>query len=94
MSKDRVINNLDLKSCDKIIEFAMSNECDINTSEGSLLDNYIIYNTDKIRIGRAKPRKYIIIVEKFLNGWSSTLQLIQTDNYNKVLKYESILNMN
>lgn len=92
MSKDRVLN-ITQNDCNKIVEMANLQSCAIDCYESVLLDNYIIYNTDKIRIGRAKPRKYIIIVEKFQNEWSSALQLIQTDSYKKVLKYESILNM-
>lgn len=39
---------------------------------GCLLDNYLLYNWDN--------EKYIIIQEKYLNDWSSTLIATKTDD--------------
>lgn len=54
--------------------------------DGSLLDNYLFTNCDfeegkGITIGRRhKPRKYIVVREKYLNSWSSESVALETNS--------------
>lgn len=57
--------------------------------EGSLQDNYILYDADNISIG-GDSAKYIIIKERFLNAWSSELVLVFTDNEKEVMQFEEL----
>lgn len=82
----------DLASVNKLLELAEKLNCPIDSFEGSLLDNYIIYNTEKIKIGNVKGRKYIILAERYLNSWSSTTDVIMTDSIYTVNEYERMFN--
>lgn len=82
----------DLASVNKLLDFAHSLNCPIECFEGSLLDNYIIYADRRIRIGKAKARKYIILREKYVNSWSSITEVILTDNEKRVEEYEKLFN--
>lgn len=81
-----------LASINGLLDLAHSLNCPIECFEGSLLDNYIIYDAKRIRICKAKPRKYIILVEKYVNSWSSTTEVILTDNEKTVEEYERLFN--
>ena len=59
--------------------------------DGTLLDNYIFHDTQNIRIGRSKPRAFILIKEKYLNEWNSTYEMVMTDNFEKVLNFRNAL---
>ena len=59
--------------------------------DGTLLDNYIFHDTQNIRIGRSKPRAFILIKEKYLNEWNSTYEMVMTDNFEKVLDFRNAL---
>ena len=48
--------------------------------EGTLLDSAMIVDNDRLRIGKTKPRKYIIMDVVYLNEWSSKLVMTMTDN--------------
>jgi hypothetical protein len=72
-------------------DFAENLNCWVETYEGRLVNNYIIYGTDRIKIGKAKPRKFIIIQETYLNEWSSGLEITMTDNEAKVTETEKFL---
>jgi hypothetical protein len=72
--------NITLESVNQIINFANDKGLQVDIFEGTLLDNYVIYDTSTIDIGRTKGRKYIILREKVLNCWSSITELIMTDN--------------
>lgn len=64
----------------------------IRQSQGSLVDSYIIYNIDDhIKLGRYKPRKYMILRENFLNCWSSSVILTLTDDETILHEMEEIL---
>lgn len=78
--KNHVVK-IDTEGLDKLLEIANDNECEVEEYSGSLLDNYTIENTEMIRIGRAKPRKYILVEEYYVNEWSSGLQLTMTDDF-------------
>ena len=70
---------ISLKEFDNILGQACNFELDFDVYEGSLLDNATITNDEVKKIGR-KTRKYLIMVEKYLNCWTSTIELIGTDN--------------
>lgn len=72
-----------------IVEFFTTHGCNsIITQEGTLQDNYCLdIGENTYKMGRTKVRKYLIIVEKYLNEWSSCLELIMTDNENTYNKY-------
>lgn len=76
------MTTITLEEFNDILEFATINNIAYDYFEGSLLDNAIIYNMDnelKIYID-GKTSKYIIIKEKYLNEWSSILEVIFTDD--------------
>ena len=75
---------IDNEMSNKILELATKNNLHYEMFEGTLQDNCIIYNDYAIRLKGIKPRKYIIIQEKYLNCWSSELEMIMTDNESKV----------
>ena len=57
--------------------------------EGALVDNYFFETDRGVKVGRSKPRKYIMILAHFLNTWSSDHELIETDSdeeFQKTLK--------
>ena len=58
--------------------------------EGTLQDNYIFYNANNIKVGRAKPRQYIIIKSEYQNEWSSKLVMIMTNNTELVEEHKEI----
>ena len=76
------IKEISMEQASKIIELA--NELDLNYDgfDGTLLDNYIIYNDadTQIKFGRSKPRKYIVIEEFYKNCWTSGLRMTCTDD--------------
>ena len=78
-----IIKNIDLETCNKIVDMANSQGLEVIQFDGCLLDDYIIYNHDTLKVGRA-IRKYMIIQEYYINEWSSGLKLILTDNNKKV----------
>lgn len=81
--------NADLESVNKLLKLACELECDINEYAGCLVDNYTIRNTNRIKIGRVKPRNNIIVREYFINHWSSGLEIIMTDNDSLVEEHEN-----
>lgn len=91
---------LDLKTIDKMV--GMSTEDNNNGFEllfefpGSLLDEYVFINNDYDKGAGVylkpyhKPRKYIIIYEKYVNEWTSENLVIET---NSDLEYEQFCNL-
>lgn len=75
---------IDLEACEEIIALAYKKDYEIEQFEGCLLDNYLISDNTTISINRAKPRKFIAILEEYVNEWTSQLKLIQTDNEEKI----------
>ena len=69
----------------KLTDLGYEPEC----VEGNLQDNYFFEGMENIGFSRgAKPRKYVMIIEHYLNCWSSDHMLILTDNqqtYEKLL---------
>lgn len=75
----------------EIIKMATDSELFVREVPGALTDNYIIYDNESIRIGnRMKPRKYIIMTAKYLNEWSSGVNLIMTDSEKVLESYENL----
>lgn len=69
------------ETLNKVINKANELDLRVEMIEGSLLDNYLILNNGKISLGKSKkPYKYIVILEKYLNEWSSEMILITTNN--------------
>ena len=75
---------ISLKSCEKILSLACKNDYEIEQFEGGLLDSYLISYNKTISIDRAKPRRFIAILEEYVNEWTSRLRLVQTDNEEKI----------
>lgn len=77
------------KDAQSLLSFADSKCCPISCFEGCLLDNYVIYNAKCIAVNKSKPRKFIILQEKYLNSWSSGIILILTDDEKQVEDFVS-----
>lgn len=75
-------------TADNIVNYFVQNGFDVVCKEGALLDNYCInVGENVLRIGKVKVRKYLIIVEKYMNEWSSSLEMILTDNIETYEQY-------
>ena len=68
----------------------VENICDVladyleDSFEGCLLDNYFFsVGNNNLKLGRVKLRKYVMILEKGLNEWSSCYELYMTDSEKK-----------
>lgn len=79
------------KDVTRLIKIASDLGLDYTCFEGTLTDSYIIYETDRIKFGRCKPRKYIILREVYINEYSSGMEMILSDSLRTVKKYEKIL---
>lgn len=75
--------DMEAQAIEKITELCSEREKYV----GSLLDNYIFIGTDNIKVGRRKPRKFMIVEEKYVNCWTSSYRLIMTDSERTVEKY-------
>ena len=82
---------ISLKSCEKILSLACKNDYEIEQFEGGLLDSYLISDNTTISINRAKPRRFIAILEEYVNEWTSQLRLVQTDNEEKINNIRKML---
>ena len=78
--KDITHENVSLSEVDTILNLAAESGIAIDTYEGVLNDTHIIYADKNIKIGRAKPRDYIVCYYEFQNSTSNTLHILQTDN--------------
>lgn len=83
------VTRIDSLSVDRLLELASELHLETETFEGNLLDNHVIYDTERIKFGRVKPRKYIMIKEFYLNEWSSEYEITMTNNENKIKEYVS-----
>ena len=83
--------NISEKVLKDILNKASKMELDVSMEQGSLLDNYLIYNINDcnqmMTLGRGKAHKYIMIVEVYVNEWSSRWDIITTDSYHRVKQY-------
>ena len=76
------VKEISMETADKVITMATELNILFDGFDGTLLDNYIVYNdaSTQIKFGRSKPRKYIIIEEFYKNCWTSGLRMTCTDN--------------
>ena len=73
--------SISLKSCDNIVQALQKRNYDVECVEGCLLDNYFCeLGENNLKLSRWKFRKYMAIVERFVNTWTSKLELILTDS--------------
>lgn len=82
------VTTISMETADAFINLASKLDLSYETCEGSLLDNHVIRGAEQIKYGRVKPRKFILIKEKYLNEWSSTLELTMTDNEEIINEFE------
>ena len=69
------------KTAENISNYLVNNGYDFEVIEGNLQDNLLAeIGENTLKLGKIKMRKFIIIVEKFLNEWSSSLEMILTDD--------------
>ena len=84
------VKDINTGTLNNLVKFAEEVGVAYDCYEGVLQDNYIFYKTEGVGIGRVKPREYIIVREKYLNPWSSGLELIMTDDIATVERYEKM----
>lgn len=88
MMRDYVVQ-IGQSQVDAIVTYFCDNEYSIECKEGTLIDNYFVpVGANALKLGRVKLRKYLFILEKYINEWSSEYVLILTDsekNYNKYI---------
>lgn len=81
--------SLDEISVNDLIVLMGEQEIDCDCYEGCLQDNLIYYGTENVVID-GMSRKFLIFRERYLNSWSSDLELIMTDSYEEVEKYREM----
>ena len=70
-----------METCDNIVKALQEREYDVECVTGGTLDNYFCeVGKSNLKLSRWKLRKYLIVLERFVNEWTSTLELILTDN--------------
>ena len=79
---------INLEVLNKLIELASKNGIHFDCYEGSMLDNYIFYNTEIINL-EGESANYIIVKERYLNDSSSDLIAIMTDSFDTVKYYKN-----
>ena len=70
-----------MENCNNIVNALQERNYDVECVPGGLLDNYFFFLFESnLKLSRWKLRKYLIVLERFVNEWTSTLELILTDN--------------
>lgn len=86
-----IYRNIDKKVLDKILDKVNEMDLPILIEEGCLIDNYLIRNLNNknqaMTLANGKVNKYIMIVEIYVNEWSSRWDIITTNNFHRVKKY-------
>lgn len=82
--RHQIIHN---DTINKLLKFASERSIEFEVYEGALNDNYIIYADQLIKVGRGKPRKYILIEEDYLNTWQSANLMVMTDDYAEMKEF-------
>lgn len=68
-------------TCNNIVNTLQERNYDVECVPGGMLDNYFCeVGKSNLKLSRWKLRKYLIVLECFVNEWTSTLELILTDN--------------
>lgn len=75
------------ESLNNILDYATEREYDIEVEEGVLNDTYVIFVNKGMTVGKAKPRKYIVLYPKFANEWSNTFHILMTDDETKAQSF-------
>lgn len=81
--KDYRLDNVLPQSVNQLLFDDLADRVEITVINGGVQDNYFCdnFNTPLKVGGRAvKARKYLMVLEQFQNTWSSSLDLILTDN--------------
>ena len=72
---------IQLQQAENIVNSLVEMGYNVEILEGSLNDNYFCeVGENNLKLGRKKLRKYLIIIEKYINEWSSGLEMLLTDN--------------
>lgn len=70
-----------METCDNIVNTLQERNYDVECIPGGTLDNYFCeVGESNLKLSRWKLRKYLIVLERFVNTWTSALELILTDN--------------
>ena len=70
-----------MENCNNIVNALQERNYDVECVPGGTLDNYFCeVGESNLKLSRWKLRKYLIVLERFVNEWASTLELILTDN--------------
>ena len=70
-----------MQTCNNIVNVLQKRNYDVECIPGGTLDNYFCeVGESNLKLLRWKLRKYLIVLERFVNEWTSTLELILTDN--------------
>ena len=85
--KDVLHEGVSLSDVDSLLNFASENDIAFDTYEGVLNDLHIIYAGRSIKVGRAKPREYIVCYYEFASAWGNTLHILLTDDWDKVASF-------
>ena len=86
-----IYRNIDKKVLNKILDKVNEMNLPILIEEGCLIDNYLIRNINNrnqvMTLANGKAYKYIMIVEIYVNEWTSRWDIITTNNFHRVKKY-------
>lgn len=70
-----------MEKCNNIVNALQERNYDVECVPGGTLDNYFCeVGKSNLKLSRWKLRKYLIVLECFVNEWTSALELILTDN--------------
>ena len=70
-----------MENCNNIVNALQERNYDVECVPGGTLDNYFCeVGESNLKLSKWKLRKYLIVLERFVNEWTSTLELILTDN--------------
>lgn len=77
---------IDNTKLNQIVDLAIDSDIAVDIFEGTLIDNYIIYNMKAMKIGGILP-DYVIMNAKYLNEWSSLAEMILANDSKLVDEY-------
>ena len=78
-------------TADNIINFLSNKGYDMEILGGCLNDGFIAeIGNNNFSLGKIKLRKFIIVVEQYINEWTSGLKMILTDDEGMYNKYYDI----
>ena len=78
-------------TADNIINFLSNKGYDMEILVGCLNDGFIAeIGNNNFSLGKIKLRKFIIVVEQYINEWTSALKMILTDDESVYNKYYDI----